>query len=1424
MKTLIPFLIILRLLIAGAFAASLPVTVPVAINRTTGQLTTTNFFKQNSNALNEVVAPTAASIKDSTSAGRALMTATDHATQRSLMKVSAVFSTLPEALASTELVAGQIVRVYSYNSNVPYASARDFVVTNGIPATGTNWWGNYQASSGLYLSANVNFRGRHHASWWGFNGDGVTDNAMALQQFVNYTTNHTVALELDPGWYVTSYAPRFRGNHPITIISAAGSYETGWNPTNDITAAKLIYNGPATNVFVDFTPAQGIHYGLKLNGITIDANGLAETAVKYFSVTRADMDTVRMRNATEIVCLVDNSQYNTFRRFTISSAELPFMVQPKIGLALTNQANANILENAVINGATEFALDVSDLSKLNRVSESGMEGNIGGGIRNRATANENAYERIWMEQNGDTNHYVQADFGAYHLVFSQIYCEGRLGNAVIDCGHSTFQNSTYAQVTLGTNAGHNTLDNLILGIGERPIGTIRFQTLRNVTDGAALIRTNTMPDPLSVYDGFIDFFANTNAYPKMRLTQTGIFFGNGTNGDPLVGWQRASDLSILSSNTVLLKALASDSGALSVSVTNESYARFGITAAGKISIGSGAATADVNLARIGVSTLSIDSSLISIISGTNSTVLSAWLAGSGATQPNFRLQEDGRIELGPGGSTAADVQYYRESAGVLRVNNALSINGTNILALVNQLLATGTLYPTISSAVDSTVLSNGQQILVLNYATNLPWYAGRVFSVTNSLPAWGTNVGNTFAVSGGSLWLIANDRNNRVQDVSWWGAVGDGSTDCRAAVQAALSWNHYLSHATDVYTWSKGGVVQFSPFSGGRYYHSAPIEIDNGDIVQAVDPYAVKLVRNGDYDGIVCTNAAVRTFNEIRSLGFVNSITNGTNAHIRLRGLPVTSTVANNLMNGGVHGIVSAGVQKAHFVENNIVGNTGIGIDVLDSGFSSTGLEIRGNEVLSGTTASSSIGLRITAANTITISACQFENQAYGAILSGVLQAGITDTSFEHSYQKCLLFTNYSANVSFKQCRFRNSQNSTNGAGGIVESGAFVQNVSFDGSVFENSSTNGLTALNAISLASGSYGGKLSGAFPFTGFTPSRPVVGRFNQDTYIGGFNFLVADQPASAPAYGSLMSVRNGRPGGLSTVGDGSYSILTWERYSMSPLRIWNLNGEHSTNEASNGGNVTLYSEEYGSLVLSTATLASNLTYTLSTAMAATTATNVAPYSRLRLWRSGTNGSYTCTVAGAANRSVQTGEGADFIFDPSVTNWVYVGSVWNTASGTNSSSAVAATNLFTHIERGYQPGTNLYATVNTTNAMPIRVFDPDTEWHYRYIIPVPGTISQLASNIYVKTWWRPIIGNTNSQTIVVSAKYQGLLDTDSLTAANLVTNACNGTTWLAFTNTLSTSNMTVGSPFVLNISAPTTGSATNYYQHLEGVDIYWN
>lgn len=572
--------------------------------------------------------------------------------------------------------------------------------------------------------------------WLGMVGDGQTDNKSQFVEMISLAATNAAMFTFPAGVYNVSTNLAFRSNYPINLDTASG-YATGWNPSDAATEARIVYTGPLTDVFVDFTPATGIRYGLNIRGITFDANTYAGTAVMIKRNTRGNVEQMRARNGFERVAVIELSQYINFNNLTVSSAEIPFLVTNRIGVSLTNQANLNTFNGMVVNGASEFGVDISDNSKANTIICLGSEGNSGGALRIRSSANQNTINGMWMEQNWLTNRIIQIDSGALNNRIINAYSENREGNVYVDGAYNLISESSFGGLEFGVSGGHNVAQNVILGIGVLPTGPIYNQTLLNVIDATASSRTNTFQDPVAFYGGTIDLVSESNQYPTARLSLGSLLFGDGTTSFPNVGWTRFSASSLATSNTVLMMRSGAHDGVYNVYVSGDAYPRVSLNSDTTYATGPGGPTpADTSFYRMASRTWLSSGSWLIQRPSTSSSAIASYIDGD--PQPMWYVRGNGSTEFGPGGSSSLDTTLYRHSAGYLGINYGLYIGSTNVAAA-------------LAAASTNGHTHDGRYVLSTNgFSTNLT--ATGTTTINGTLIA--TNIGSDLASAGAHRIIV----------------------------------------------------------------------------------------------------------------------------------------------------------------------------------------------------------------------------------------------------------------------------------------------------------------------------------------------------------------------------------------------------------------------------------------------------------------------------------------------------------------------------------------------------------------------------------------------------------------------------------------------------------------------------------------------
>lgn len=1053
------------------------------------------------------------------------------------------------------------------------------------------------------------------------------------------------------------------------------------------------------------------------------------------------------------------NSYDLTVRFSSSANEEPFVTATPVGLAVTNAANANVFLTPTISGMTDVAVSVAGQSKANTFIGGAIESNPGGAFRFRDGANQNGVIGTWLENNGATN-WIDIGDGVLHTEIFRVYSENRGGRINIDGSHSSIARSSFGAMQFGASAGENRVEDVLLGIGVLPTGNIADQTLWNVKDATATLATNTVSKSIALRGEVLDLIDRNYAYPAARLRRDSIMFGDGTNGLPSVGWYRASAVSLATTNSILQIAGGANNGLWTAYVTGDAQPRVSVYP-GRIALGGGGTNPpDVNLSWMAPNTILSDSGMLTVRSSGSSTLLSGYTTGS--AQPSVRVTIDGTMTWGLGGTNPGDVTLGKSGVGELQVTPDFRVASGLVLGGVRR-----TSWPSGSGVGGVVVYTN-------DFTTAKTFWSGmgsQLLLISNHVGATtitlSTNSSPTNATPPTAGTLVS------VTD------LGDPGPFYGFSVQGTTNWVTTYGRLTQDWLWDGTNWVHL----GVRL----PLPPNDGST------YGVKY---GYWSALPITSDAPsdsQTYGRLNgSWAAVGGGGGGGTNHNSLTGLEGGGSGHYYHLSQADHTDLTDGGDSAlhyHATDRNRTNHFGTQAwSTISDGDTNLWQKIiavlRRGKGIQFTTNSG--------ANTLTIA----DNNIPGANLSTV--------------------TNADGSVTWSA-----STGSTNSGTAVsVDGGATLASANIaDSSEFDFTATgtNVTGVLKTNGVSAGSYvllvgtvdsKGRLTSAATATS-AQLLSILALGPWLTNSAGtllFNVVIG-AGLTTSTNGSQVTLSATGSGGGGDVYTPSNNILTGaNRFTSSnafeaPIYVrGNTDGAiifHDTNGPGTSDIHGFYSSSGGLIGF-------------------TGESNTGPRTA---WLAVTRS------AGYPNAAqIQLTALDKIVLSAETTNTGSFGAP-TIYAGTRNVGALldAAANQWTYIPRGFQPGTNLFALFNTTNSMPVRVFDPDTEWNYRYLVVPPGNLAALPGTIRVKSFWRPIIGNSASQNIIVAAKYEGVVDSDSFTAANNVTNTVSSQTWIAFTNTLGTSNMTIGTPFVLNLSAPAGGSATNLYQMQEGIGVYW-
>jgi len=739
----------------------------------------------------------------------------------------------------------------------PYPSALSFTYRPDISTNQVRWPVRVAAKTNGVYESDQAYAAALDVRFWGIVGDNYTDNYPALTNLLAYAATNMVEICFPPGRYLISKPISTSGNFPIKYRAIGGSFTTGWNSSDDITDTRLIYTGPATNIFVDLGAATGYTYGVNLEKITFDANGLADVAVRIKNSTRGMVDQVRPRNSKKYGMVLENSVFMTFNNFSCSANEVPFTTSPSVGLLLTNAANANTFIGTTISGTTNWAVEIVEGAQgsiANAFIGGGIESNLGGGVHIGQNCSLNSFEDVWFENNTDTNRFFVLDAGTFQNELSGFKFENRIGKVYVNGSYNVVERSILGQLELGSSAGHNRLQDLILDIGQQPYPLYYAwnQIVNNVIDATATLHMNIMPDAWAVYGTNIWMYdTSTNRpYPMATLARDSILWGDGTR-TPTAGWTMYSTNSLSTPNTILFLRSGVSDGVFSVYGPGDTYPRVSLNTDTTYATGPGGTNAvDTSFYRMASRTWLSSGGWLITRPNTNAAVVASYL--DGGANPMWYARANGTLEWGVGGATAMDTTLYRSGPATLQINNDLTMNGGITLGGVYR-----TSWPSGATYTEGNGIQvSGGNVISTDLAAGanitLTTNGSGVITIASTGSGGATN-GTPVSVNAGGTLAAAN-----LQSSTNITVTGSGTNVSFVVTNSGVTPGAYTS--ANITVGSDGRIISAANGSAGGSTNATAVTVDGGALLSALNLQSstnVSLTTSGTNVTVAVTNSGV---------------------------------------------------------------------------------------------------------------------------------------------------------------------------------------------------------------------------------------------------------------------------------------------------------------------------------------------------------------------------------------------------------------------------------------------------------------------------------------------------------------------------------------------------------------------------------------
>lgn len=565
-------------------------------------------------------------------------------------------------------------------------------------ATSTNAVDNgsiFASSTGVgrWISGDISER-RQNAKWWGMVGDGATDNSDAFARLLA----HSRDIEIPRGRYAFARPIQITNAESVSIVSPDGSFQGGYHSTNLVTKAEFLYTGPSTNIFFDFQPAPTptLRYGNRVENVSFNANGLADTCVRIGYLGRGRFIGCRFNGATGVNWLLNASQFVTFIDCSTSiNDETPTpTVHATYGMSLTNFSPCNVFINCQWENSSGTAVLLAGNAKNNTFVGGAIEANDGDGLVLESGATGNTFSGTWFEANGGTNS-LWVKSGAIQNTFTGLRMYEDTGAVRVSGSYNSFRNFGANTIWIEASGTRNKWENM-LWITELIDDTAGGQMFVDMINADATIRTNTLSAPFVQYGEPFALWNYTNLHARTELKYGQLGFGDGSNA---IDWRLQRFGANVGGTTNEFRVVAPYASYDAVSLYNaepyivytnqiidlggglfqtnslpastNNYSKTHATWSPEaIAFGPGTATRDTSWKRRGVSSWLTESEIWSERPTSNDVVVAGFTPGDTALR--WVVRADGHASVGSG-SGPRDTAFSRSALGVWRMENVIEL-------------------------------------------------------------------------------------------------------------------------------------------------------------------------------------------------------------------------------------------------------------------------------------------------------------------------------------------------------------------------------------------------------------------------------------------------------------------------------------------------------------------------------------------------------------------------------------------------------------------------------------------------------------------------------------------------------------------------------------------------------------------------------
>jgi hypothetical protein len=441
---------------------------------------------------------------------------------RTLPTLSALIASNPRDVHTNVFVQGRSAPNDGFQGTFYFVNGSSFSTNLGTVFATT-----YSGASGRWFRL---VDGMYNVRWFGATGNGTTDDYVPLQNAIN-----TAGLD-GKGLDWTDRASE-RGDYATSQPLVVDGIRAMWKGQSSWTRIKHLEGSTFYDSLVRITNAPYQH---RLEDLEIQGSAHTTNAIRLDHVAQSYFAHVKARDAIECGWYISDSVLNQFDTISCTQPGLFTRIAPKIGIKLTSNSNANLINNSITenlntNDVYGAGIWIDGGSRNNVIMDGSSEFNYWGIYITNALCT--TVMGIDMESNFAVDDVIDAGkFTQFINVLATKQLRlaspnrmskvqgGQFGNIVVDSGvaGAILENVAYDILNNGATITDNGTGTAILGSQHTPTDArTGFSMKSGVTTPVLTLELNGAQDPT------IQFYRSTAGVDEKRWR----IFQTSANGD-----------------------------------------------------------------------------------------------------------------------------------------------------------------------------------------------------------------------------------------------------------------------------------------------------------------------------------------------------------------------------------------------------------------------------------------------------------------------------------------------------------------------------------------------------------------------------------------------------------------------------------------------------------------------------------------------------------------------------------------------------------------------------------------------------------------------------------------------------------------------------------------------------------------------------